>query len=361
MVELATTDAFYSARPSIDVDGRSDVLLAEGLLSLVVHEDTAGLYRCEATFGNWGTANGSVDFMYFDRQLLDFGKSFSVEMGDGEAQARVFTGRIMGLEGRFPSQTPPEILVLADDRLQDLRMVRKTRSFESFTIADLIQRIAGEHGLRHEVDAPGPSFSLLTQVDQSDLAFLRECVRRVDAELWLDEDTLHVQARARRRAAQVRLAYGQRLREFSVTADLARQRTALVVSGWDVTAKDAIEQRVDAACLGSELDGDISSQNVLANALGERVERMVTEVPLDNEEARAMAESDYRRRARRFLSGQAVCEGDGRLRVGAQVQLDALGPLFSGRYYVSEVTHLFDQHAGYQTRFRVERPGLGRA
>lgn len=360
MVELATTNAFYSARPSLRVDGQADPALDTGLLALAVHENTAGLYRCEATFGNWGTGNGNVDFLYFDRRLLDFGKALSVDMGDSEAQARVFSGRIMALEGRFPSQSPPEILVLAEDRFQDLRMVRKTRSFEAISVADLVQRIAGDHGLRHQADVAGPTFAVLTQVNQSDLAFLRECARRVDAELWLEDDTLRVQGRAQRRGAEVRLGYGQRLREFAVCADLAQQRSALVVSGWDVSAKDGIEQRADATCLGSELNGDLSAQRLLEDGLGARVERVVHEVPLDDEEARALAESDYRRRARRFLSGQGLCEGDGRLRVGARVQLDGLGPLFSGRYYVTEVSHLFDQHAGYQTRFRVERPGLGR-
>ncbi len=359
MVELATTNAFYPARPKLSVAGQSEPGLETGLLSLAVQEDTAGLYRCEATFGNWGTGNGSVDFLYFDRRLLDFGKSFAVEVGDGEARASVFSGRIMALEGRFPSQSPPELLLLAEDRFQDLRMVRNTRSFESLSVADLVQRIAGEHGLRHEVDVQGPVFSVLTQVNQSDLAFLRDCARRVDAELWLEGDTLRVQGRARRRGAQVRLSYGQRLREFAVCADLAQQRSALVVGGWDVSAKAGIEQRADAACLGSELHGDISAQRLLEEGLGARVERVVHEVPLDDEEARALAESDYRRCARRFLSGQGLCEGDGRLRVGAQLQLDGLGPLFSGRYYVTEVSHLFDQHTGYQTRFRVERPGLG--
>lgn len=360
MGEAASTNVFYPARPALRIDGRSDLGLAAGLLSLAVHEDTAGLYRCEATFGNWGSGNGSVNFLYFDRSVLDFGKSLAVEVGDGDARAQVFAGRITALEGRFPQQCPPEILVLAEDRFQDLRMVRKTRSFEDLGIADLVARVAGDHGLRHEVAVDGPTFALLTQVNQSDLAFLRECARRVDAELWLDGDILHLQARARRKTAEVRLVYGQRLREFAACADLAGQRSALVVSGWDVSAKDSIEQRADAACLGAELDGGVSGQRALEDSLGSRVERVVHEVPLDSSEARALAEGGYRHMARRFLTGHGLCEGDARLRVGTHLQLDGLGPLFSGRYYVTEVIHLFDQQLGYQTRFRVERPGLGR-
>jgi phage protein D len=361
MPELATTEAFYSARPKLKLGGQPAPDLEGGLLSLAVQEDTAGLFRCEATFGNWGAANGRVDFLFFDRQALDFGKRLTVEMGDGDARSQVFEGRIMAIEGRFPSQTPPEILVLAEDRLQDLRMVRKTRSFENLTITDLVQRIAGDHGLRSQCEVQCPAFPVIAQVNLSDLAFLRDCARRVDAEVWLQDDTLKVQTRAKRQAEAIRFTFGQRLREFSVCADLAPQRSALVVSGWDVAAKDGIERRADAACLGSEVGDGVSAQSVLDQSLGSRVERVVHEMPLNNDEANALAESCYRQLARRFIRGQGVCEGDARVRVGAKVQLDGLGALFSGAYYVTEVRHQFDQRGGFQTRFQVERAALGRA
>lgn len=362
MSELAATRGFYSVRPTLWVDGREETALAEGLQSVSVHESNDGLYRCEATIGNWGPGDdGCVGFLYFDRSVLDFGKELVVEMGDAESPEQVFQGRIMALEGRFPQQSPPEILVLAEDRLQDLRMVRKTRSFENLRVADLVNRVAGEHGLRTDVSLGGPTFRLLTQVNQSDLAFLRDCLRRVDAELWIEGDTLYARARARRATEELSFTYGERLRDFAVTADLAQQRTAVVVSGWDVDAKRGIEERADEACLGSERGADLSGQRLLKGIFGERMERIVHEIPLNNDEARALAESTYRRLARRCLSGQAMCEGEACLRVGMHVCLEDLGPLFSGRYYVTEVTHTFDQANGYRTFFRVERPGLGRA
>jgi hypothetical protein len=36
-----------------------------------------------------------------------------------------------------------------------------------------------------------------------------------------------------------------------------------------------------------------------------------------------------------------------------------LGPLFSGTYYLAEVTHLFDGARGIRTEFMGERPGIG--
>lgn len=359
MVDIATTSAFYSALPILSLDGQEDPSLAVGLLSLSIRETTEGLYCCEATFGNWGTNNGTVGFLYFDLQSLNFGRILSVEMGDGDADSKVFHGRIMAIEGRFPQQSPPEILVLAEDLLQDLRMVRRSRSFENISTDEIITQIAGEHGLTTNIDVDGITYRVVSQVNQSDLAFLRECVRAVDAELWIENKTLYAQARKRRKTEELNLSYGHRLKEFSVMADLAHQRTSLAVSGWDVAAKETIEHEADVSSIQSEMNGGLSGSQLLEQKIGKRVDKLVHQVPFSNEEATSMAEAKYRSIARRFLTGQALADGDGRLRVGSHVLLDGLGPLFNGRYYVNEVTHVFDLKDGYRTYFRVERPELG--
>jgi uncharacterized protein len=55
-----------------------------------------------------------------------------------------------------------------------------------------------------------------------------------------------------------------------------------------------------------------------------------------------------------------VAETDPRLRVGGQLDLKGLGALFSGKYYVSQVRHVFDGRNGIRTEFTGERPGIGR-
>lgn len=359
MVDVPTTSAFYSARPSLILDGQEGAELARGLHSLSVHETTAGLYSCEATFGNWGTNNGHLGFLYFDRRVLDFGRTLCVEMGDGDAAAKVFEGKIMAIEGRFPQQSPPEILVLADDRLQDLRMIRRSRSFDDVSTRDVITQIAGEHGLATDIDIDGPTYRVLTQVNQSDLAFLRECARAVDAELWIDGNTLYAQSRSRRQTEELSLSYGHRLKEFAVIADLARQRTSLTVHGWSVESKEAIAYESDETAIKSEMNGGQSGSALLKQTCGQRMDMLVHHVPLSLDEAQSLANAHYRSMARQFLTGQALAEGDGRLRAGSHIHLDGLGPLFDGRYYVNEVRHIFDSKNGYRTYFRVERPDLG--
>lgn len=359
MADVDSTSAFYAARPSIQLDGQENGELTDGLLGLLVEETREGLYRCEATFGNWGTKEGAVGFLYFDRQLLDFGKPFAVVAGDGEAQATIFDGRITGLEAHFAHGRPPQVTVLAEDRLQDLRMTRRTRVFEDASDRDVFNQIASAHSLQPQIDLDGPTYPVVAQVNQSDLAFLRERARALDAEVWVEGGTLHAQQRGRVDRGRVTLAYGRGLREFAALADLARQRTSLFVSGWDTDAKEPISAEAVTSVLQPELNGFVSGPAVLEQAFGARPERVVHAVPFSEDEARAVAEAHFRVMGRQFVTGRGMAEGDARIRVGARVTIENVGPLFEGEYTVAEARHTFEPRDGYRTRFLVERAGLG--
>lgn len=354
---------FYASRPTIKIGGTEQRELSESLLqSLLVEETTLGLFRCEARFANWGPLANSdrVDFYLFDGQTVDFGKEIEIELGPPGSTRRVFKGRISALEAQFPKDRPPELTVLAEDRFQDLRMARRTRTFEDSSDADAMTAIIAQHGLTADIDVDGPTHRVLAQVNQSDLAFLRECAAAVDAELWLDDRTLHVQARSRRDAGSVTLTYGTELIEFSVMADLAHQRSALRVSGWDVAGKEAMDLEAGESAISSELaQGLRSGGATLSQALAERTEQIGMAMPLSQQETQALADARYRRRARRFLTGAGVADGNPMIQVGGRVDVRGVGPLFQGIYYVTQVRHTYDLASGFRTTFEVERPGVG--
>jgi len=357
--ERAVT-SYYASRPTLRVDGQVHASLGQELLqSLMVEETTQGLFRCEANFGNWGLQGNEVGFLFFDRRILDLGKPFSVEFGPPDGSHPVFAGRITAIEAHYPPARQPELLVLAEDRFQDLRMERRTRSWENKTDADVIREIASQHGLTAQVDVDGPTYRSLAQLNQSDLAFLRERTAAIDADLWVDDRTLYAQARSRRSSGRVSLSYGRSLFEFSVLADLAHQRTTVHVCGWDVTAKEAIDEQAGESAIQAELHSRRSGSSVLGQALAARHERIVLAAPSTRDEAHRMAEARYRDRARRFVRGAGVAEGNSRLRVGTTVELSGLGAFFDGDYFVTLARHTFDLRDGYRTTFEAERPGLG--
>ena len=348
--------ALKASRPTINVDGEDKPELSDGLLSMIIEENTAGLYRCEALFGNWGSVDNSVGFLYFDRRTLDFGKSFKIKIGTDT----IFDGRIMGLEAQFADGRAPALNILAEDRFQDLRMTRRTRTFNDVSDADVINQIANEHGLTANVEVSGPQYKVLAQVNQSNLAFMRDRARAIDAELWMEGRALNAKLRPDRNRSTLELTYGARLFEFSVLADLDGQRTSVTANGWDVSSKSALTHEATDSVISGELNGDESGPSILNSVIGERKESLAHGVPLSSQEAQALAESFFKASARRFVVGRGIAETDSKLRVGGFVDLRGLGPLFNGKYYLCEVRHLFDGSHGIRTEFTGERPGIAR-
>jgi len=344
------------ARPTINIDNSDNAGLSQSMLNLVVSEDVSGLYRCEATFGNQGLVDGGIGYPLFDRRTLDFGKTMKVKIDNSV----VFDGRIMTLEAVFPYGLAPSLTVLAEDRFQDLRMARRTRVFNDKDDRKIIESIAHDHRLSTQIDITTQTHKVLAQVNQSDLAFLRELGRAIDAEIWVEGSTLHAQSRAKRGSGSaIELRYGEKLEEFIVTADLAHQRTSVTVSGWDTTSKASIKHEATASIIDRELNGDEGGIGILQSKIGARKEMLAHTVPLTSEEAQNEAEAYLRMSARRFVVGRGTVHGESRLRVGKAINLTNLGPLFNGKYTLTEVRHLFGS-SGLTSEFTAERPGIGK-
>lgn len=346
----------YVLTSKLTIDGEDSPDVSQNIHSSFVEETIAGLARCELVLIN----HGESGFLYFDRERFDFGAEIGFSVGMGATETSLFQGVITGLEATYMEGGGVRLTILAEDKLQNLRMTRRTRTFEDVNDEDVMQTIAQEHSLQTAFeDLDGPTHRLLVQTNLSDLAFMRQCARRLNAELWLDGATLHAAPRSARGAEPVSLAYGANLLEFQVRADLAHQCTDLTVAGWDVQAKDAIRETADDGVLGSELTGLSGGGSILADAFGERKASLVHTTPLSSEEATAVAEARYLERARRFVTGMGVTDGDPRIRVGTTLSLSQLGQMFDGDYYVVRTCHVISLDRGYQTELEVERAGIG--
>jgi phage protein D len=342
------------ARPSIEIDGQRDATLTSAMYTLEVVDSTDGLARCDVTFGNWGGPEHG-GFQHFGRDTLEFGKSLRITVGSGV----IFDGRITAITAEFPEGAPPRVGVCAEDRLQDLRMTRRTRAFTDASIDSVLQQIASDHGLQPDVSVGGETYKALAQVNQSDLAFIRDLARREDAQVWVEGTTLKAAKRASRQAGRVDLSWAGQLRQFSVSADLAHQRTKLVGAGWNVETKSSSRHEADEAAISGEVGGGASGAATLRQAFGERTDTLAHAVPASDAQAQAVAESSFRHLARRFVTGYGVAETTAELRVGAKLDVRGVGPLFEGEYTITDIAVRFDGRSGLRTEFLCDRPAIG--
>jgi hypothetical protein len=341
------------ARPTLEIDGQRQDRLEAALQTMEIADAVDSIARAELLFGNWGGPDSS-GFQHFDRKTIEFGKPLVVKV----AGDLLFEGRISAITAQYPDGGPPAIGVIADDRLQDLRMTRRTRVFDSKSLGDIARQVAGEHGLTADVNLPGGARKVITQVNQSDLALLFDLARSEDAQVWIEGKKLRV---ARTRPAdKVELRWAGSLREFQVEADLAHQRNSLVASGWDVASKAAATHTASESAISNEAANLDTGGSILAKAFARRTDTLAHRVPFDSQEAQAFAEAAYRQLARRFVSGRGVAETRAGVKVGATLALSGLGKLFDGDYRATGIRHLFDSAEGQRTEFTCERPGLGK-
>jgi uncharacterized protein len=358
---MPTPSAASSPRPGIYIDGILHPSLSQDLLSLAIEDAVSSPARCRARFANVAEGDGQAPgYKYFDLDDLDFGRLFTVWQGVPPATLiRLFEGRLVLIEGAYPAGAPAEVVVEAEDRLWDLRMTRRTRVFRDMTDADMIQIVAGGHGLNVSLHLSGsqPMHAQTAQLHQSDYAFLFDRVTAVGAEMWIDQNTLVVTSDAEA-GEPAALTYGEELAHFSVGADVRSQATVTGVAGWDVNTKAMVGQSASESDLPADT-GARSGGRTLEVAFGQKLHTIVDAVPRNAHEADSLAVAHHRQRSAEFIIGHGTAVAIPSLRAGRAIELLGLGPLFSGVYQITRVRHLFDYERGLRTEFDVRRARIG--
>jgi phage protein D len=356
-----TEPAFAAVSPVFTVDGDVAHDLGRDCLRLEIDEGIEGLRTMQAHFVavGAGAPGPPGQMLYLDGSEIDFGKPIQVSIGPDGAQRTVFDGLISAIQVTFGDSEPPRVLILAEDALMKLRMTRRMHSYRNVTDRDIADTIAREHGLRSDVSVDGPSYDVVQQLNQSDLAFLRERARLVQAELWCTGQTLHFSSRPQRSGTSLTLVKDADLLSARLCADLAHQRTEVVITGYDASAKAVIDERAESDTIDAEISGGRTGPQILERALGATTSFRVREVALTSDEAQAWARAEMLRRSRRFVTVTGVTRGSPDMVVGSRLTLSLVGDPFEGDgYYATRVRHTFDHTAGLRTHFEADRPTL---
>ena len=358
------TERFAATAPVFKVDGTLSPELARDVMSMRIEEATDGLKTLELKLLAEGPRPNEKEEgqLYLDGKSIDFGKPLEVSIGPADAASIVFSGAVSAIEATYSAGTVPSVTAFAEDKLMALRMTRRMKTYENVSDADIASAIAQEHGLQASADADGPTYKVVQQWNQSDLAFLRERARLIQAELWFTDNTLHFATRGNRNATTISLVLGDHLLEAQLKADLAHQRTKVKVSGYDATQREGITEEAGADAIQSEVSGGRTGSSVLQSAFGERVSFRVRGDPIVSGEAQAWAKSEMLRRARGFVTVSGVTNGTANMVVGSILSLDRVGAPFIGDgYYVTRVCHTYDLVDGFRTHFDAERPTVNEA
>jgi phage protein D len=267
--------------------------------------------------------------------------------------AEVFVGEIVALEPSFSALGTHTLLIRAYDLSHRLHVGTKTRTFLKQKDSDIAKKIAQEAGIQvGNVTTTAVQHEYVIQANMTDFEFLALRARRSGCLFSVTQGKLNFQKPDSMKTGPV-LEMGESLRQFSVRMSSARQAQTIRVTGWDFRKKQEFESTSTPKTTWNQNGIGKPGGEVAKSAIGVNgtlsLSNMVPQVP---DEATAIAESVAAFQEGHFIEADGVAFGNPALVAGVQVELKFLGKKYSGKYYVTSATHIYNT-AGYETHFTV--------
>jgi uncharacterized protein len=306
--------------------------------------------------------------------LFDVDNKLTLELGYAPGPLdEVFVGDITGVEASFPSGGMPTMTVVAHDRLHRLTEGAYARGFGPLPDAIIAAILGAENLLIPLIDpavmAGSTAIAALNYVfggsgrkqrGQSDYKLLKEIAAAWDSEFWVEGDVLYLSRFIPKEyAPRLTLTWGESLLDFAPKVSTVGRVVAaamkftlreiplsfLVGAFWDFD-REALGLTVvpgEAAAFAKAIVGP--TYTIIDQPISSPVDLATNALVIARE---------LRRKLNTRLTGHGSAVGDPRIRAGAVVKLDGLGPDFSGNYRVASATHSVDA-AGYRTAFEVRK------
>ena len=282
--------------------------------------------------------------------MFEVGAALEVRVGAGRRAQTLFKGEVVAIEPIFDTHGDNTVVVRGFDLLHRLNRGRRTKTWENASDADVVSRIADEHGLLANAAETGWRSDFIYQNNQSDLDFLRARAARAGFELDVDDHTVLFRSTPDPSADPT-----VEITDIKVPLRLVTSRVPgpleVTVRGWDPKQKGPISGRA----LGDSQQSGPGASYVFdrADALSE--EPVLSEGLLFSQaEADDIAQAALQEVAAHSTMVEGEVRGNPQLKAGIVVKLVGIDQRFDGKYKVVAVQHRFSS-GGYVTQFRVRR------
>jgi hypothetical protein len=315
--------------------------------------------------------------------VFDLDNTLSLKIGyaPGERE-HLFFGEVTGVQADFPATGVPTVTLVAHDFMQRLTRGKIARGFSvlpDFVIAAIM---SAENLLVPMIDPVVLAESTATAVldaifkgsgrkqrGQSDLDLMKEIADLYDADFWVGDPPFDAEGLRGRTLylsrivfkeyePRLTLTWGESLVSFTPRVSKVGQVAGVAIKftlplipisfitvvSWDFD-RESLSVTILPAC-GLKV-------GTIAGGVTEVIERTANN-PADIMHAALTITRMLRRKINNRLTGSGTAVGDPRIRAGAVIRLDGLGPSFSGVYRVTSAIHTIDS-GGYRTDFKLRR------
>jgi len=333
-------------------------ILTDDAISLSVedHAEEADAASFEVT----NRKNQRIDHPLFER-----GNAVEVFLGYGRQPPKIFEGVISVVEPHFPQDGVPTLSITAYDRSYLLRKKGdQDNAFPDRSPNEIVREVARRYRFRDDdiltPDEP-PKRNYTQQESETDWEFLKGLADEIGFELYVELGVLHFQKpRTRPDIVPGTFAYRKNLLSFEPSLSVDKPVSKVIVRGWDAAAKQPFQVEVDDPFAADrDVLGEQAGSDLLSEGFGESV-RILHDVVAESEShARSIALAYFRQREFELITATGSCVGEPELKAKRLIQIGGVGQRFSGLYYLTRVTHRFDD-GGYICEFEAKRNAISR-
>ncbi|MBH24618.1 MAG: hypothetical protein CMH57_09235 [Myxococcales bacterium] len=298
-------------------------------------------------------------------QPIKIGDELEITMGFvSDQQETVIKGEVTGVESVYRSDGASEFVVRGYDKLHRLTRGRKQRTFLNMKDSAIADQIAGEAGLSAGSEDSKTVHDHVFQNNMSDLQFLYSRARLIGFEVDLEDDKLIFAPPRVKGGAIAELSLGHDTRSVRFRVSTSAQIKEVQVRGWDPVKKKEIVGKSKTGDEYSTLGGKKAGGKMVSGKYGSGGSgiEMINNVPVkDKAHADEIAKGRLNALAMELIQGEAVVEGNPKLRAGKVISFKDCDDTFDGDYYITRAVHISDADkvdgGGYTTRLQFKSAG----
>jgi phage protein D len=300
------------------------------------------------------------DMTWIDDTSLDFGKTVQIDIVVASTESGVssavnlISGEITALEPNMASDGHVTMTIRGYDKTHRLYFGRTTKTYLNIKDSDLASQVASAAGLTVEADATSITYPQVFQYNQTGMEFLKARAERIGYQVYGLDGKLYFKKSDNFPSSMGDLVFLDNLMSFEPRWTLSHQASETDVKGWDPVQKTAISSTTSSPGSAVNQGGmEKTAGSYLSSAIAAEKYVIVDRPVTSQADAQGIGDGIGNTISREFVQAEGVCVGAPELKAGVTVNIDNVGTRFSGMYFITSATHIYNANVGYETRFTV--------
>jgi Rhs element Vgr protein len=274
-------------------------------------------------------------FKASDGDLFIPGKKVDIQLGYRSTNKSVFKGIVVRHSIKLRKNASMLVVECRDEAVK-MTVGARSRYFVDKKDSDIMEELAGFHGLQKEIEATTPTLKEVVQYDATDWDFL-VCRAEANGQVVSVEDGKVIVGKpVTGSAAVVSVRYGATLLELDAEIDARAQSTGIKAFTWNATDQEVIN--ADASEPATTNNGNLSP-STLAGVLGSEPRQIRHGGKISQPELQAWADGRLMKERLAKVRGRAKFQGFSGVMPGKVIEVAGIGDRFAGNIYVSGVRH----------------------